>query len=173
MKTTHIIATLTVLLFSVSSNYAQTPKQRPKAQDAPAANQPTDVTIRVTIVALPNPKALQFSAKQDLSGKPAEALDALEGLVREKKAVSVANLAVTTTAGGVKGKANSGKISVSFKPVVSPDGKIADITASVTNADHSINTYFVASNGGAKFLGSMQSPADKMMTEFVFARVSY
>jgi hypothetical protein len=140
---------------------------------ATAANPPTDVTIRVTIVALPNPEALQFSAKQDLSGKPAEALDALEGLVREKKAVSVANLAVTTTAGGVKGKADSGKISVSFMPVVSPDGTIADITASVTNADHSINTYFVATNGGAKFLGSMQSPADKTMTEFVFARVSY
>jgi hypothetical protein len=172
MKTTHIIVTLTVLLFSVSSNYAQTPKQPPKAQDAPVAGGPKDVTIEATIISMTNAEALQFSAERDLSGKAADALKAMKHLVAEKKALSVANLAVTTTAGG-GGQARSGTITVKFTPMVSPDGKVADITSSVTIADHRFDTHFVASNGAVKFIGSVQSPTDKTMTEFVFARVSY
>jgi hypothetical protein len=121
---------------------------------------------------MPNAEATQFSAKYDLSGKAAEALDALERLVAQKKATSVANPSVTTKS-GQRAASDSGKITLEVEPLFSSDGKTVVINIVVNDNDHNITTAFQVSNGGAKFLGSVQSPTDKAMTDYIFVRVSY
>ena len=170
----HILTTIiTALLLSISTSHTQTPEQGPKSQNTPTptVSVTKDVTIRVTIIAMPNAEATQFSAKQDLSGKTAEALDALEMLVAQKKATSVANSAVTTTS-GQRAVSDSGKITLEVEPIVSTDGKTADINIAINDNGHKITTSFQAITGSAKFLGSVQSPTDNMMTDYVFAWVS-
>ncbi len=159
MKLSIIPTFLTALLFCIPPN------------DATAAGAPVNATIRVTIIAMPNAEALQFSAKQDLSGNPAEALAALERLVVEEKATSVANLALTSRS-GVNGMTSSGTISLNCTATVSPDKEVADITIVLSNHDHNMTSSVAVSIGEAIFLGSMQRPADKTMTEYFFAKVS-
>ena len=155
-------------MLSMSPSRAQTPKPA----NAPAPRSANDVTIRGTIIALRNADATQFSAKQDLSGKPADALKALEALVAQRKATSVANPAVTSKS-GQRAVSDSGKITLEVLSVVSPDGKTADINLALDDNGHKIVTSFQVSNGDVKFLGSVQSPTDKTMTAYVFVRVSY
>ena len=160
MKLTSITTILTTLLFCIPMS------------NATAADAPINVTTRVTIVAMSNSAALQFSAKQDLSGKPANALAALERLVEQKQAVSVANLALTA-GNGINGMTSSGKINLNCTAMASPDGKTANITVVLNNNGHELMSSVALSNGAVIFLGSMQSAADETMTEYVFARVSY
>jgi hypothetical protein len=162
----------TALLLSTSPSHAQAPGQKPKASNAPVAHPANDVTIRATIIAVRNVEATQFSAKQDLSGKPADALNALEALVAQRKATSVALPAVTAKS-GQRAVSDSGKITLEVQSVVSPDGTIADINLAFDDNGHKIVTSFQVSNGGVKFLGSVQSPTDKAMTDYIFVRVSY
>ena len=115
---------------------------------------------------------MAFSAKQDLSEKPAEALDTLKKLVAQQKAYSVANVAVTTKS-GQRALSDSGKIILEVEPIVSSDGKISYIRLIVNDNGHQISTSFQVSNGGAQFLGSVQSPTDKTMTDYIFVRVSF
>ncbi len=151
---------------------AQTPEQKPQPPNAPAIPISKNVTIRATIIALKNVEATAFSAKQDLSEKPAEALDTLEKLVAQQKAHSVANVAVTTKS-GQRALSDSGKIILEVEPIVSSDGKIANIRLIVNDNGHQISTSFQVSNGGAQFLGSVQSPTDKTITDYIFVRVSF
>ena len=160
MKLTNITTMLAARLFCMPPN------------DATASDAPINVTTRVTIIAMSNPEALQFSTKQNLSGKPAEALNALERLVEQKQAVSVANLALTAGA-GINGMTSSGKINLNCTAMASPDGKTANITVVLNNNEHNLMSSVALSNGAVIFLGSMQSAADETMTEYVFARVSY
>lgn len=170
MKTHNITTILTALLLSISMSHAQKPDQQPIPQKAPDAR--PDITIRATIIAMPNAEATQFSAKYDLSGKAAEALDALERLVAQKKATSVANPSVTTKS-GQRAASDSGKITLEVESILSVDGKTVVINTFVNDNGHNITTAFQVSNGGAKFLGSVQSPTDKAMTDYIFVRVSF
>ena len=160
MKLTNITIMLTALLFCMPTN------------NVTAADAPINVTTRVSIVAMPNSAALQFSAKQDLSGKPANALAAQERMVKQKQAVSVANLALTA-GNGINGMTSSGKINLNCTAMASPNGKTANITVVLNNNDHKLMSSVALSNDAVIFLGSMQSAADETMTEYVFARVSY
>lgn len=169
MKSYLLAAIFTALVLSMATSHAQEAEPKPPVPK-PAAARP-DVTIRATMIALPNAEAAQFSAKQDLSGKPADALDALEKLVGQKKATALANLAVTTKS-GQRAVSESGKRHLEVEPVVSPDGKSVDITLVLSDHGHKIVTSFLVNAGGAKFLGSVQSPTDAAMTEYFFVRVS-
>ncbi|MFA6271433.1 MAG: hypothetical protein WC657_09605 [Candidatus Paceibacterota bacterium] len=131
-----------------------------------------DVTMRATIIALPNVEATHFSANHDFNAKPSEALNMLEKLVGQNQATSIANLALTSRS-GVRATSESGKTTLDFEPVVSPDGKTADITVVINDNGNKIVTNVQVSNGDAKFLGSIQSPTDKAMTEYIFVRLSF
>jgi hypothetical protein len=121
---------------------------------------------------LNNVEATAFSAKQNLNGNPAEALDTLEKLVAQQKAHSVANVAVTTKS-GQSARSDSGKITLVVEPILSDDGKISNINLTVNDNGHEISTNIQVSNGGVKFLGSVQSPTDKTMTDYIFVQVSF
>ena len=108
MKLHTLTAIFAAALLSTLPSQAQTPEQKPQPPNAPAIPISKNVTIRATIVALKNVEATAFSAKQDLSGKPAEALDTLEKLVAQQKAHSVANVRVTTKS-GQRALSDSGK----------------------------------------------------------------
>ncbi|MEO6750941.1 MAG: hypothetical protein ABIP85_04110 [Chthoniobacteraceae bacterium] len=172
MKPHHYTALLTALMLSASPSPAQTPEQKPQPPNAAVARRATDVTIRATIIALPNDEATQFSVMQALRGKPSDALSELEKLVAQKKATSVANLALTTTS-GERGVSESGQITLEVNPVASPNEKTMRIDLALNNNGNTIRTSVAAGNGDVKFLGSVLSPTDKTMTEFVFMRVSY
>jgi len=159
MKHVSIITLLTALLIYMYTN------------NATAANEPINATTQVTIVAEPNAAALQFSAQQNLRGKPADALAALQRVVALNKAVSVANLALTARS-GINGMTSSGKINLNCTVTVSPDKNVADITIVLSNNDHKMMSSIAVNTGEAIFLGSMQSPKDEAMTEYVFAQVS-
>lgn len=165
---THILTAISIsMLFSAPPSHALEPEQRPQPQKAPDAR--PDITIRATIVAVPNAEAIQFSAKQDLNGKLAEALNALEKLVAQKKASSVANFAVTTKS-GQRALSGAGKVTLEVEAVTGDKG--ASINLAI-DGSHQIQTSVQVSNGGVKFLGSVQSPTDKAMTDYIFALVSF
>ena len=155
-------AIFAALLLSILPGHAQ------QAEQAAGPN----VTIRATIISLPNAEATLFSTQQDLSGKPAEALTALEKLVAQKQATSVANLALTTKS-GQQSNVVSGKVNLAADPEISPDRKTVEINVLMNDDGHKITTAFQAGNGDAKFLGSVQKPTDTKMTDYVFVRVSY
>jgi hypothetical protein len=172
MKLHTLTAIFSAALLSTLPSQAQTPEQKPQPPNAPAIPISKNVTIRATIVALKNVEATAFSAKQDLSGKPAEALDTLEKLVAQQKALSVANVSVTTTS-GQRALSDSGKITLEVEPILSEDGKIYNINLVVNDNGHNISSNIQVSNGGTKFIGSVQSPTDKTMTDYIFVRVSF
>jgi hypothetical protein len=172
MKLHTLTAIFAVSLLSTLPSQAQTPEQKPQPPNAPALPINQDVTIRATIVALNNVEATAFSAKQNLNGNPAEALDTLEKLVAQQKAHSVANVAVTTKS-GQSARSDSGKITLVVEPILSDDGKISNINLTVNDNGHEISTNIQVSNGGVKFLGSVQSPTDKTMTDYIFVQVSF
>jgi len=167
----NILATLfSALVLSAPTNHAQPSEQQ--EQKSPAPHPVKDVTIRASIIAIPNAAAVQFSAKQDLHGKPAEALRALEKMATNRMAIPEANLAATMQFGQFA-EAKSGKFTLEFDAFLSSDDKNANIRIAVTDSGHLIKSFLHVTSGATKFLGSMQNHADETMTDYIFVRVTY
>jgi hypothetical protein len=132
-----------------------------------------DVTVGGIVISLPNADATQFSSQYDLSGKPADALKALENLVTEKKATSIANPAVTTKS-GERAVSESGDTAIlEVQPTVAKDGNTADVKLAITEQGHRIVSSILVQNAGVKFLGTFQNPKDNTRTDYIFVRVSF
>jgi len=88
MKTSKFAAAFFGLLFVVFFSV-------PFARGADDGN----ITVSVSVVALPKDQAMAFIAKPELKEKPEEVLKELMGLVEKKSAESVGNPSVTTKSG--------------------------------------------------------------------------
>ena len=163
-----LTALSTAFLCSASLSLAQPSEEGTHPQKASTTC--PKVTIRATMISLPTAEATQFSATQDLTGKPAEALAILEALVAQRKAIALADPTVTTESGQAQ-RLESGNLKLEVEPLSSPDRAIADINLKIQNSDQEIPLSVNVPNGGAKFLGSAQSPNDKTRTDHMFLRV--
>ena len=170
MKPQIFTTIFTALLLSVSAIHAQPPEEQ--EQKTPASHPVKDVTVRGTIIAIPNVAATQFSAKQDLNGKPAEALRSLEKMVANRMAVPVAHLAATMQF-GQSAESKSGKYSLEFDAFLAPDEKTATVRLMMTDCGHMVKTFLHVAPGTTKFLGCVQDHEDESMTDYIFVRVSY
>jgi hypothetical protein len=133
----------------------------------------SNVTVRGIVISLPNADAMQFSSQYDLSGKPAEALKALESLVTEKKATSVANPTVTTK-NGERAVSESGVAAIlEVEPTVAEDGRTAEVKIAITEQGHQIVSTIQVQNAGVMFLGTVQNSSDNTRTDYIFVRVSF
>ena len=170
MKPQILTTIFTALVLSSTATHAQPPEQTP--QKAPASHPLKDVTIRASIIAIPNTASVEFSAKQDLNGKPTEALRALEKMVVNRMAIPVANLAATMQFGQCA-ESKSGKFTLEFDAFLSSDDKNANIRLAVADCGHLIKSFLHVTNGATKFLGCVQNHADESMTDYIFVRATY
>ncbi len=159
IKLAIITAISSAILLTIPGAYAQ-------------SSSGSDVIVRATIVSLPNAATLRhFPASYDFQSNAAEALATLEKLVKENKATSVGNLAVTTKS-GQRAVSESGKMILEVEPIVSPDQKAVDLNVVVTEDGHRVVTSVLIPEGEVKFLGSIQNPKNHSATDYIFIQVS-
>ena len=135
--------------------------------------QVANVTVRGTVISLPNYDAAQFSSEHDLAAQPAKSLTVLESLIAAKKAKSIANPSVTTKS-GQRAVSDSGDAAIlEVQPLIARDGKTAEVRLAIVEQGHRIVSSIEVENGGTSFVGTFQNPTEDTMTDYVFVRVSF
>jgi len=172
MKTHRLLITIIPLVLTVIPIYAQESKRDAGPSVSEGVSFTKDISLLLTIIALPNLEASQFSANHNFSSKPANALADLEKLAVDKKAFSIANLAVTTRS-GQRATSDAGQLILDVETQLSKDQKIAEVVVNIVNKGHRIATTIQTTKESVVFLGSIPSSADKTLTEYMFLRVSY
>jgi hypothetical protein len=128
-----------------------------------------NITLTVTVIAMPKDKALAFITNSDLNNKPADALKELVAMVEKKEARSVANPSVTLKS-GQRSIAEAESITLDAEAVASPAGDKLDVTVSFVYFKNKIITSLTVDNGGVKYLGSFDNAGDKNETCLAFIK---
>lgn len=134
---------------------------------AQAAND--NITIGVTMMAMPKEKALAFIAKSDPQNKAGDALKELIALAGQKEVESVANPSLAMKS-GQRSMSESGSTKLDAEAVASPNGDLVDITLIFSYEKTKITTSVNIPNGGVKYLGSFDDPDGKNILYLAFIR---
>ncbi len=119
----------------------------------------------------PKAEALQFRAKHNLNAAPADGLDTLLELVRQKQADRLASLEVTTK-NGQKGTSQSGAETLIAEPVISLSANAIDTQLEFDCVGKKLVATFTANNNDVKFLGAFDAAGtENNITCFAFVRL--
>jgi hypothetical protein len=132
------------------------------------------INTEAVVIALPKVQALKFTTEHNLNAAPVDALKALDQLVQEKQAESVANPSVTSKDGQI-GTSENATTKLEAEPSLNAPGDMIDVNIVLEYNGKKLITALTARSGEVRFLGSFDDvEKEKSVTclAFVIIRAS-
>ena len=131
-----------------------------------------NITIQVSLIAMPNDQAMQLISRYDLQGAAADEFREAVAMVEKKSAESAGNPSVSTRS-GQRAVSQSDATTLEVEPVKDPAGDNVYLNIDIVHAKKRLATSIITKSGDVKCIGALDFKSDgKMMACLVFVRVS-
>jgi hypothetical protein len=129
------------------------------------------INTEAVVIALPKDRALKFTTEYNVNADPTGSLKALDQMVQNREADSVANPSVTSR-NGQRGTSEAGTTKLEVEPTLGPPGDMIEVNIAFDYKGKRLATAIDARSGEIRFLGTFDSTEDeKSLTYLVFVVV--